>query len=294
MNVLLLFGVSLLACGGVVVLAGVRARRPAFDVAGWLEDGFVSGEPVPEAAERGAHPFAVSVARRAPGPMLERAHRAIVQAGLASQLRAEELVAVQLLVPTGAVALAIAWSAATGAPARLAMAAVLLAAVGGWAAPRSYVVRTTRARHDSMRRDLPDVLDLMAISMEAGVAFDGALAVVADHFRGPLADELLLTLREMELGLPRRDALQNLRRRCDVAELSYVVVALLQADALGMPVARVLRTQATEMRNRRRQWAREKAGKLPVKIIFPLVAFIFPPILVVILGPAWPGISSIF
>jgi tight adherence protein C len=94
----------------------------------------------------------------------------------------------------------------------------------------------------------------------------------------------------MELGLPRRDAFQNLKRRTEVPELSNFVLALLQADALGIPVGRVLRTQALEMRAKRRQWAREKAAKLPVKILFPLVGFIFPSIMIVVLGPGAEGI----
>ena len=118
------------------------------------------------------------------------------------------------------------------------------------------------------------------------MGFEGALDVVCQNFDSPLAQEFSRTLREMELGLPRRDAFQNLKRRTEVPELSNFVLALLQADALGIPIGRVLKTQAAEMRNKRRQWAREKAGKLPVKIMFPLVCFIFPAILVIVLGPA--------
>ena len=109
---------------------------------------------------------------------------------------------------------------------------------------------------------------------------------MCEHFDSPLADEFSRTLKEMELGLPRREALQNLKRRTEVPELSNFVLALTQADALGMPIGRVLKTQAAEMRLKRRQWAREKAAKLPVKILFPLVLFIFPPVFVVVLGPA--------
>jgi tight adherence protein C len=98
----------------------------------------------------------------------------------------------------------------------------------------------------------------------------------------------------MELGLPRREAFQNLKRRTEVAELSNFVLVLTQADALGMPIGRVLRTQASEMRAKRRQWARERAAKLPVKILFPLTLFIFPAIMVVVLGPAVPGIAGAF
>jgi tight adherence protein C len=144
--------------------------------------------------------------------------------------------------------------------------------------------------HARPRPSLPDTLDLLAISVEAGMGFEGALDIVCQHFNSPLAEEFSRTLREMELGLPRKDAFQNLKRRTEVPELSNFVLALLQADALGIPVGRVLRTQATEMRAKRRQWAREKAAKLPVKILFPLVAFIFPSILIVVLGPGAEGI----
>jgi tight adherence protein C len=160
--------------------------------------------------------------------------------------------------------------------------------------PASWLNRKVAERKHAILRDLPDTLDLLAISVEAGMGFEGALEVVCKHFDSPLADEFSRTLREMELGLPRRDAFQNLKRRTEVPELSNFVLALLQADALGIPIGRVLKTQATEMRSKRRQWAREKAGKLPVKIMFPLVAFIFPAILVVVLGPAGSSIGQAF
>ena len=161
-------------------------------------------------------------------------------------------------------------------------------------APKSWLDRKVEERKDSIRRDLPDTLDLLAISVEAGVGFEGALGVVCDNFTSPLADEFARTLREMELGLPRREALQNLRKRTEVPELSNFVLTLTQADALGMPVGRVLKTSATEMRSKRQQWAREKAAKLPVKILFPLILFIFPAIFIVLLGPAASDIGGAF
>lgn len=158
--------------------------------------------------------------------------------------------------------------------------------------PRTWLRRRQDERQSSIRKDLPDVLDLLAISVEAGVGFEGALEVVTRHFDSPLGVELSRTLREMELGLPRREALQNLKRRVEVPELSNFVLILVQADALGMPIGRVLRTQATEMRSKRRQWAREKAGQLPVKLLIPLVLFILPALFVVVLGPAVPSIMQ--
>jgi tight adherence protein C len=168
----------------------------------------------------------------------------------------------------------------------LAILALALFPVAGAQLPRSWLERQVEDRKDAIRRDLPDTLDLLAISVEAGLGFEGALGVVCENFQSPLAEEFARTLREMELGLPRREALHNLKRRTEVPELSNFVLTLTQADALGMPVGRVLKGAAEEMRSKRRQWAREKASKLPVKILFPLVLFIFPSIFVVLLGPA--------
>ena len=168
---------------------------------------------------------------------------------------------------------------------------VLLGGIGLYA-PVAWLRRKQDERQASIRRELPDVLDLLAISVEAGVGFEGAVEVVTRHFDGPLADEFGRTLQEMELGLPRKDALQNLKRRTEVAELSNFVLILVQADALGMPIGRVLRTQAVEMRLKRRQWAREKAAKLPVKILMPLTLCILPALFVVILGPAAMSIAK--
>jgi tight adherence protein C len=162
---------------------------------------------------------------------------------------------------------------------------VILAGMGVFT-PVAWLRRKQDERQASIKKDLPDVLDLLAISVEAGVGFEGAVEVVVRHFDSPLASELSRMLQEMELGLPRRDALQNLKRRTDVPELSNFVLILVQADALGMPIGRVLRTQAVEMRLKRRQWAREKAARLPVKILMPLTLFILPALFVVILGPA--------
>ena len=168
---------------------------------------------------------------------------------------------------------------------------VILGAMGVFA-PVAWLRRKQDERQASIKRDLPDVLDLLAISVEAGVGFEGAVEVVTRHFDSPLAVEFSRMLQEMELGLPRREALQNLKRRTEVPELSNFVLILVQADALGMPIGRVLRTQAVEMRLKRRQWAREKAARLPVKILVPLTLFILPALFVVILGPAAMSIAK--
>ena len=224
----------------------------------------------------------------------DRIHNRLVHAGIAGQFRAEEVISLQvlggivgLLLGTGLVVTGTI-GGGTG------ILVLVLLPVLGAQAPRSWLDRKVDERVSAIRRDLPDTLDLMAISVEAGVGFEGALAVVCDNFTSPLAEEFARTLREMELGLPRREALQNLKKRTEVPELSNFVLTLTQADALGMPIGRVLKISAEEMRTKRQQWAREKAAKLPVKILFPLVLFIFPAIFVVLMGPAASDIGNAF
>jgi tight adherence protein C len=232
------------------------------------------------------------MARLLPRNYLEQVHKKLLLAGLSGSIGAEEVVAAQAVL-TAALGLAAVLLAlfAHLAP-RIGILLMVLLPLVGALAPHAWLNRKVSERKTAIFKDLPDVLDLLAISVEAGMGFEGAMDVVCSHFDSPLAAELALTLKEMELGLPRRDALHNLKRRTEVPELSNFVLALTQADALGMPVGRVLRTQANEMRNKRRQWAREKAGKLPIKILFPLVFFMFPAVLVVILGPAVPSLSQ--
>ncbi len=229
-----------------------------------------------------------------PGNYRERVHLQLLYAGLAAQFRAEEIISLQFLGAIVGFLFGVFLTAADVLSGGLAIAALVLLPIVGAQMPRSWLERKVEERADDIRRDLPDTLDLLAISVEAGMGFEGALGVVCDNFDSPLADEFARTLREMELGLPRREALQNLKRRTEVPELSNFVLTLTQADALGMPVGRVLKTSAEEMRSKRQQWAREKAAKLPVKILFPLVLFIFPAIFVVLLGPAASDIGNAF
>jgi tight adherence protein C len=142
-----------------------------------------------------------------------------------------------------------------------------------------------RSRQKEIARELPDALDLLSITVEAGLGLEQALDVVTERLAGPLGDELRRMLAEIELGVDRRHALDLLRRRTDVRELSAFVVALHQADELGIAVGDVLRVQAQQVRLLRRQRAREAAAKTPVKILFPVIFGIFPAMFVVTIGP---------
>ncbi len=235
-----------------------------------------------------------SIAALLPTNYRDGIRQKLVFAGLAGRYRPEEIITAQVLLAAVGFALGLAYAVlATPSTGVALILLVGLPAIGA-AYPNVRLSSAMRTRQEQLLKDLPDTLDLLAISVEAGVGFEGALGIVCEHFDSPLADEFSRTLKEMELGLPRRDALQNLKKRTEVPELSNFVLALTQADVLGMPIGRVLKTQATEMRSKRRQWAREKAAKLPVKILFPLILFIFPPVFVIVLGPAAAQIGRSF
>lgn len=161
-----------------------------------------------------------------------------------------------------------------------------VATVAGWLAPSLWLYQKAYNRSEQVRRELPDALDLLTISVEAGLAFDAAVSQVARNSTGPLAEEFFRVLQEMQIGTGRVDALRALGERTDVPELKAFVGAMVQADAFGIPIARVLRVQAKEMRVKRTQRAEEKAQKVPVKILFPLIFCILPALFVVIMGPA--------
>lgn len=229
----------------------------------------------------------------APRRYVDRAHQRLLVAGLSGRIRAEEFIALQVASVVVGLGLGAGLAIVLGAGLSTGLLVFLVLGAIGFLGPSSWVKRSTQARRDAIRKQLPDVLDLLAIAVEAGSGFEGAMAVACANFSSVLGDELTRTLKEMELGLPRRDALQNLKHRTDVPEMSNFVLALVQADALGMPIGPVLRAQGTELRVRRRQWARERAAKLPVKMLFPMVVFIFPSIFVVLLGPAATSILHV-
>ncbi|MEX0832124.1 MAG: type II secretion system F family protein [Nitriliruptoraceae bacterium] len=141
-------------------------------------------------------------------------------------------------------------------------------------------------RQQRIERELADTLDQMTISVEAGLGFDGAMARVANAGHGPLSEEFVRTLQEIQVGVPRREAFRGLAARTTVTDLRRFVGALLQADAYGVPLADTLRVQAEEIRRKRRFRAEHKAMQVPVKVVFPLVMCILPTLFIVLLGPA--------
>ena len=141
---------------------------------------------------------------------------------------------------------------------------------------------------------MPDALDLLAVSVEAGLGFDGAVVKLTEHMTGPLAEEFSLTLGEMRIGESRHDALKKLATRAASPEVSSFSRAIIQADQLGISLGRILRVQAVDSRSKRQDAAEERAMKSPIKMLFPTVIFIFPAMFIVILGPAFLNLSKLF
>ncbi|MEP9380981.1 type II secretion system F family protein [Nocardioides cheoyonin] len=165
------------------------------------------------------------------------------------------------------------------------LTAILGAAVGFFA-PDLFLYQRTYERTDKMKGALADAIDLMTISVEAGLGFDAAVQQVSLNTEGPLAEEFARMLREMQLGAGRSEALRGLGERTNLDDVRSFVSAMVQADSFGIPVGQVLRVQASEMRIKKRQWAETKAQQVPVKITIPLIFCILPCLFVMIMGPA--------
>lgn len=249
-------------------------------------------------ASRALGPLLAAAARvggaLTPAGQRERLGRKLLQAGHPQPGALGLVLALKCLGAGGA--LAAGWLAGAVAP----PAGVVIAGVGlaaALVAPEAVLDRLVARRQTSIVKALPDALDLLTASVEAGLTMDGAMArVVASPNRSQaaLCDELARYLQEIRLGTSRREALEGLGRRVAIGDLQSLVAALLQADALGVGVGAVLRAQSGHIRTRRKFRAQEAAMKAPVKMLFPLVLFVFPSIFIVTLGPAVIKVLDMF
>jgi len=158
--------------------------------------------------------------------------------------------------------------------------------VGGYFFPDLWLRQKVKARQKEIRLALPNALDLLTISVEAGLGFDAALVRVTEKYKNALAEEFTQVLNEVRLGRPRLEALDDMGRRVGVEELHSFIQALIQSEQLGVGIAKVLRIQSEEMRRKRRQRAEEQAAQASLKMLFPMIGCIFPTIFIVLMGPA--------
>src|SRR4051794_27792215 len=168
----------------------------------------------------------------------------------------------------------------------------LIGFVAGWVGPHLVLHRRAHQRLRTIDDGLPGLIDLLVVTLEAGVAFTQALRMASERITGPLGEEVRLTIQEQSLGLSMLEALENWLRRCDTPAVRSFVRAMVQGDRLGVSIGQILRNQAVEMRARQKHIIEERAQKAPVKILFPLVFLIFPAMFLVILGPALFDISN--
>jgi tight adherence protein C len=236
--------------------------------------------------------WAARARRLTPVARVESLEQRILLGGTPRSWTLERVLVAKLLL--GAVGLAFGALRLVAVPGLLSVLIAVAAPLLGWLGPDLVVKGRADRRQDAIRTALPDTLDQVTIGVEAGLGFEASLARTGRSGSGPLAEELLRTLQDVQAGMSRRQALKRLVERVQVDELHQFVLAITQAEAYGIPIAQVLRVQSADLRVRRRQRAEERATKLPVKILFPLVFCILPSVFIVLLGPAVLRISAIF
>jgi tight adherence protein C len=222
--------------------------------------------------------------RLRPGQTVESIQAKLLAAGLSQRVTPQNFLALKGAATVGGVVLGL-MLAGTGAVFAGLLFAPILGTVG-FVIPDYILTLKARGRSEAVRSQLPDALDLLAVSVEAGLGFDGAITKLTEHMQGALVDEFAMTLGEMRIGESRQTALKKMVERVDAPELGSFVRAVIQADQLGISLGRILRVQAADSRLRRQAAAEEKAMKAPIKMLFPTVMFIFPAMFIVLLGPA--------
>lgn len=249
------------------------------------------------ASERAVQPAIESLARKGrrltPAGLIEAAERKLLLAGL-SHWGIERVLAAKFGL--GLAGFGLGFLIWVGNPSPLAFLGWVLAVTLGYFGVDGILSSRAQTRQQAIQKELPDTIDQITISVEAGLGFEAALSRIAQTGTGPLAEELARTLQDIQLGVSRSEAMDKLLHRTDVEDLRRFVHAMRQAEGYGIPIAQVLRVQSAELRDKRRQRAEEQAMKIPVKIVFPVVMCIFPTLFIVILGPAlirivqdWPS-----
>ncbi|HEX2375385.1 MAG TPA: type II secretion system F family protein [Actinomycetota bacterium] len=250
------------------------------------------------ARERLITPFynaALGLTRRfTPAGAREAIRRKLVMAGSPFGWDPDRVLVAKVACLTGGILLGVLFMAVFSFAWPLRVLGFLAISVLGYWLPNIVLANAVQRRQGELRSALADSIDLLTICVEAGLGFDAALAHVSKNTTGPLADEFYRTLQEVQLGRSRNEAMRNLADRSNVPELRAFVLAMVQADIFGVSVANVLRVQAKDMRVKRRQLAEERAMKVPIKVLFPVLFCIFPALFVVILGPAIMRIAEVF
>jgi len=227
--------------------------------------------------------------RLTPAGVIDSLDRRRNLAGVSSTWTIERILAAKLVF--GVTGFGCGLLLVTSDPKPLTFLAWGLLSFGGFFGPDTWLAHNATARQDEITRELPDTLDQITICVEAGLGFEAAMARAARGGEGPLGEELRHTLQDIQVGVPRLAALDLLLDRTDSPDLRHFVVAVTQAEKYGVPIAQILRVQAGELREKRKFRAEERAQKLPVKLLFPLIFCVLPALFIVLVGPAAVRIS---
>jgi tight adherence protein C len=247
------------------------------------------------ALERLVLPFAgkviSSITRLTPLDLYGRVNRLIVLAGNPPAFTAERIVAFKIVFGIAGLVVGLMLAQLLPFTGFLKVGVVALLTLTGYTIPSAAIAARASKRQKEIRKALSDTMDLLTISVEAGLGFDAALGQVVRNVPGPLSDEISRMLQEMQIGVSRTEALRHLTERTEVPELDGFVLSMIQADKYGVGVAKVLRSQSQELRQKRRQRAEETAQKVPLKLLFPTIFMLLPALFIVILGP---GVIKIY
>jgi tight adherence protein C len=225
------------------------------------------------------------VVRLTPFDLHARIKRKLVLAGNPERWDAERVVALKIIFGIGGLILGLFLAGLLPLGGIWRISLIVLVTLIGYLIPGAQVSSMAANRQKTIQRQLPDVMDLLTISVEAGLGFDAAIAQVVKNVPGPLAEEFSRLLQEVQIGVSRVEAFRHLGNRTDVPELQGFVLSMIQADLFGVSIANVLRAQSRELRQKRRQRAEEIAQKIPVKLLFPMIFLVLPAMFIVILGP---------
>jgi tight adherence protein C len=306
----------LLITGSALLLIVVGVRMPAKEVS--IEDRLAAfaERPIPleqlelqrSFSERVLKPLVLTwsrrIARFTPKQNVERLRIALLEAGSPRGLGVVEFMGlrgVMALLLGGTALLLVVFTGSTLRPISvlgMKIPGIVLfpgpLAMLGYTIPGIWLNQRIRKRKKEIQKALPDAIDLLTISVEAGLGFDPALARVAEKWDNELSREFRRLLQDMRIGKQRREALREVAIRCGVDDLRVFISSIVQADQLGVSITQVLRVQSQQMRIKRRQRAEELAQKAPIKMLFPMVFLIFPAMYVIILGPAIPTVWGTF
>jgi tight adherence protein C len=299
MVVILVIGLLLLGAGVALVLRGTTASGSGTGESLDQIESSYGFSARPEAQEPPARPLTAlagqlgTAVSRVAGSGEHGIRRQLLSAGMYNT-EPRTVVGYRVLA---AVALTLIWiwaSTRSGMSPVLVLLGAIVLGVLGWMAPLLYINRRARQRTEQIDYELPELIDLLVVTLEAGLSFLASLYAAAEHLEGPLGAELRLTLQEQRMGLTVNGALEGMLRRCETPSLRTFVRSVIQGESLGVSTGQIMRNLAVEMRKRRRALAEERAQKAPVKMLFPLVLLIFPSMFIVLLGPSYYTLSKLF